>query len=70
MLVADPPSHVSFPEENEHFSSKYVVATNDLRKHFNYERLASFSPVLKVNDCDADVRMREMTTMTALWRMC
>jgi hypothetical protein len=70
VLVADPPSHVSFPEENEHFSSKYVVATNDLRKHFNYECLASFSPVLKVNDCDADVCMMEMTTMTALWRMC
>jgi hypothetical protein len=64
---------MSFPEENEHFSmfsSKYIVATYDLCKHLNYEHLASFSPVLEVDDCDANVRMMEMTTMTASWRMC
>ena len=31
-----------------------VVASNDLRKRPNYERLAS-SPVLKIGDCDVDI---------------
>ena len=35
-------------------TSKYVVATNDLRKHINYERLASFCPLLDVRACDSD----------------
>ena len=41
-------------EENGRFdTSKYVVATNDLRKCLNYERLAS-SPVLDVPVCGSD----------------
>jgi hypothetical protein len=44
-------------QENTHFDTcKYVVTTNDLRKHLNYERLtSSFSP-MQVDDCDTDVR--------------
>jgi hypothetical protein len=39
------------PEENTSFDAcKYVVAINDL-----CTRLASFSPVLKIDDCDADI---------------
>jgi hypothetical protein len=44
-------------EENGRFdTSKYVVATNDLRKCLNYEQLAS-SPVLDVRACDGDDSM-------------
>ena len=58
-VVAEPQSHVCLSaEENSHFdTSKYVVATNDLRKCLNYERLASFSPVLDVRACDGDDSM-------------
>ena len=42
-------------EENGRLdTSKYVVATNDLCKRLNYERLASFSPVLDVHACGCD----------------
>ena len=36
---------------------KYVIATNDseLRQWLNYDRLASFSPGLKIDGCD-DIR--------------
>jgi ATP-dependent DNA helicase PIF1 len=45
------------PEDNTLFDDgKYIVATNDLRKRINYERLSSFCPVLKIDECDADVR--------------
>lgn len=52
-MAADPPSHIS--QHIRFDSSKYVVATNDLRKWLDYERLASFSPVIRIDDCDADV---------------
>ena len=42
-------------EENGRFDiSKYVVATNDLRKRLNYEWFASFSPVFDVHACCGD----------------
>lgn len=44
------------PDENQLFdSSKYVVSTNHLRKRLNYDRLASFTPILKIDEGDADV---------------
>ena len=45
------------PDDNAKFNvGKYIVATNDLRKRINYEALSSFSPVIRIEDCDADVR--------------
>ena len=47
--------HCISPEDNVDFGAcKYVVATNNLGKCLNYERLTS--SVLKFDDCDADVR--------------
>jgi hypothetical protein len=45
------------PDKNAKFNaSKYIVATNDLRKRINYETLSSFSPVIRIEDCDADLQ--------------
>jgi len=38
-------------EENASFDdSKYIVSTNQLRNQINYDKLASFSPILKVDN--------------------
>jgi ATP-dependent DNA helicase PIF1 len=45
------------PEENSLFdSSKYVVSKNHLRKRLNYDRIASFTPVLKIDEGDVDIQ--------------
>ena len=74
-VVAEPQSHVCLSaEENGRFgTSKYVVATNDLCKCLNYERLAS-SPVLDVRVCDGDDSMianaQTMTTPPSTSKQC
>jgi hypothetical protein len=74
-VVAEPPSHVCLSaEENGRFdTSKYVVATNDLRKCLNYERLAS-SLVPDVHACDGDDNMianaPTMTTPPSIPKQC
>ena len=45
---------VSAEENGRLDTSKYVVATNDLRKRLDYERPASFSPVLDIHACGCD----------------
>ena len=52
-MVADCPTCLPTEENGRFDTSKYVVATNDLRKCLNYERLAS-SPVLDVHVCGSD----------------
>ena len=48
------PSCLPAEENGRLDTSTYVVVTNDLRKRLNYERLASFSPVLDVHACGGD----------------
>jgi hypothetical protein len=40
-------------EENLAFdAAKFIVATNDVRNRINHEKLAFFSPVIKIEQCD------------------
>jgi ATP-dependent DNA helicase PIF1 len=40
-------------EENLAFdAAKFIVATNDVRNRINHEKLALFSPVMKIEQCD------------------
>jgi hypothetical protein len=41
------------PAENTAFDrSKFIVATNDARNRINSDRLASFTPIMKIEQCD------------------
>ena len=44
-------------DDNANFDAgRYIVSTNDLRKHLNYERLSSFSPVIRIDKCNAGMQ--------------
>ena len=45
------PTCLSTKENGRFNTSKYIVASNDLRKHLSYEQPASFSPVLDMRAC-------------------
>ena len=50
------PSCLSLDDNADFNTHKYIVATNDLRKRINYEKLSYFSPVIRIKECEADVR--------------
>ena len=50
------PSRLSRDDNADFDAGRYIVSTNDLRKRLNYERLSSFSPVIRIDECDAGMQ--------------
>lgn len=47
-------------QENAAFdNAKFIVATNDARNRINIEKIANFSPIMKVDQCDDGLHLQD-----------